>query len=482
MILILERLSYVVHHTRCVSGTTRLLRLSRIVLPETVEHSRPEEYAAERIGARDKACRCSVEEPSSGVERVPRGVGAGHRYVVLRIRFSETRLHSTRMWMTDRHYATANCDDTRYTDSAHLCVSLLRSTHTHTHTAQMVSALKHAARPSTAPARRSTRRNSSRAESREFTLRELSEQVRTQPDREDMSAPEDGEAAAASAGEEEDEEGSAGDIDVDIFNFGVGTGGIGARDYGSGRFDDNAFAEEKLRELTQLLHDIRTQHNASQEIFREKLESHERIIGDLTTQLRDSRAETENLRKAYTESEKHASSMISRLQTDMQRIIEATMHLSVKGGAVVELSSLAGLRDRQQQQPQQSGTDDGRAGVRTSGMTDSVFVAPTEDSGREEQDEGEDVPSTHPPPKPTPTTSMVAPPPPSSFKVSAIPSTISSSTQQYVDRLDVPSYAKMRANEASSGVAQNMRRLEKNWARVSGGTYSSLGSRDEWMR
>ena len=480
MILILERLSYVVHHTRCVSGTTRLLRLSRIVLPETVEHSRPEEYAAERIGARDKACRCSVEEPSSGVERVPRGVGAGHRYVVLRIRFSETCLHSTRMWMTDimqRQTATILDILTRLICVYHYCVP-----HTHTHTAQMVSALKHAARPSTAPARRSTRRNSSRAESREFTLRELSEQVRTQPDREDMSAPEDGEAAAASAGEEEDEEGSAGDIDVDIFNFGVGTGGIGARDYGSGRFDDNAFAEEKLRELTQLLHDIRTQHNASQEIFREKLESHERIIGDLTTQLRDSRAETENLRKAYTESEKHASSMISRLQTDMQRIIEATMHLSVKGGAVVELSSLAGLRDRQQQQPQQSGTDDGRAGVRTSGMTDSVFVAPTEDSGREEQDEGEDVPSTHPPPKPTPTTSMVAPPPPSSFKVSAIPSTISSSTQQYVDRLDVPSYAKMRANEASSGVAQNMRRLEKNWARVSGGTYSSLGSRDEWMR
>lgn len=127
----MERLSYVVHHTRCVSGTTRLLRLSRIVLPETVEHSRPEEYAAERIGARDKACRCSVEEPSSGVERVPRGVGAGHRYVVLRIRFSETCLHSTRMWMTDimqRQTATILDILTRLICVYHYCVP-----HTHTH-------------------------------------------------------------------------------------------------------------------------------------------------------------------------------------------------------------------------------------------------------------------------------------------------------------------------------------------------------------
>ena len=147
-------------------------------------------------------------------------------------------------------------------------------------------------------------------ESGEYTLRELSERARVE-----------GEAAGAA-------EPGPGDPAPEDGPFGA----------------DEFYAETKLRELTALLQDIRAQHNSAQELMRERIESQDRAIEALTRDLGESRAEVAGLRREFAESEKRSSSIISRLQTSMQTVIEATSHISVRGGAAVDLSALADLQ------------------------------------------------------------------------------------------------------------------------------------------
>lgn len=231
--------------------------------------------------------------------------------------------------------------------------------------------------------------------SREHTLRELSEQAR-------LADEEDG-GWEAEAGVHPDGDG---------------------KDVEGGPFGDEFYAETKLRELTSLLQDIRVQHKSSQEFLRERIESQDRTIEGLSKELGESRAELAQLRREFSDSEMRSSSIISRLQTSMQTIIEATSHLSVQGGAAVDLSALA---DLQRQQARAEGEE----------YFHVADAAEAENVG---------APSTNPPPVPT-AKSAAEQRGGNGGRPLIVP--VSQITDKYEGHIEVPSYAKMRANERS---------------------------------
>ena len=172
--------------------------------------------------------------------------------------------------------------------------------------------------------------------------------------------------------------------------------------------DQDAFAESKLRELTELLHDIRIQHNSSQDFLKEKIDKQDRQIVKLNSALNEAKEEIQKLQQDFTNSEKHSRSIISQLQSNMQTIIEATSHISVKGGAVIELKSLSQLQRNASNEKTKSieGRDEvhGEPSINTNMMSNSS----------EHQDK---------------------------------PIILPASKKGLSEHLDVPSYAKMRADE-----------------------------------